>query len=104
LTDAPEKTADGPPAVTGPEAVPDPENLPVRHVSGVASVIMNGQTIAMTFVTDRAPLQTDGTFKADLVVAANLRFDLNVAARIRDQLNIHLSGLTTHGRPDEKPN
>jgi len=34
-------------------------------------------TIAMTFVTDRAPLQTDGTFKVDLVVAANLRFDLN---------------------------
>jgi hypothetical protein len=104
LTETHEKTAQGTPTIAGLELVPDPENLPVRHVTGVASIILNGQTIAMTFVTDRTALRIDGTFKNDLAIAAKLRFDLNVATRIRDQLNTHISGLTTPSPPDDKPN
>ena len=85
-------------------AIPDPDNVPITHVTGFVSNILNGQTVAMNYVTDRMAIYPDGSGQSDLAIAARLRFDLDVARRIRDQLNIYLNALSPVMKADEKPN
>jgi hypothetical protein len=89
---------------TAKQPIADPHDVPVSYVTGFAGNILNGQTIALNFVTDRLGIFTDGSSESDLVVAARLRFDIHVATRLRDQLNLYIAGIAAPRLPDEKAN
>ncbi|RYF06076.1 MAG: hypothetical protein EOO77_27450 [Oxalobacteraceae bacterium] len=86
------------------DATPDPDEVPVRHITGAVSIVLNGQTVALNLFTDRMAVLMDGSVQPDPIVAARLRLDLAMAREIRDQLDAHLSGLTTSPRGSLKLN
>jgi hypothetical protein len=57
--------------------------------------------IAVTFVTARIAMNSEGNLEHDNVVAARLRIDLEMAKAIRDMLTTQIESLTP---PQGKPN
>lgn len=78
------------------KVIPDPDAVPVRHITGLASINANGQTIFLNLVTDRMAVYSDGSCEPDLIIAARLHFDIEVARKIRDQLSAHLGDAPVH--------
>jgi hypothetical protein len=89
---------------TTKQPIADPDDVPVAYVTGFAGNVLNGNTVALNFVTDRLAIFSDGSSESELAVAARLRFDIHVAMRLRDQLNLYIATISSPRLPEDKAN